>query len=144
MENSDSDGSSIITFKQRTCYTNIYYRENFTKCKGCIKVHGDIIQYWRTRGIQQDINSINYYHFDNTRWWHINSHSDDDTSFDSIRYIGSSLDNSLDRSVFSGFTTFTSNRSSDSSSDSDTYNSTVSSILSHEDNTVSSSSLISS
>ena len=146
MQNDDSDGSSVITFKQRTRYTNIDYRDKLSlNAKDISKLmilssNIDEQEEFSTIIIAL-ITIISIIQNDDQ----LNSHSEDEMSFNSISL---SLDNSLDESVFSGFTTFASDSSSDSSNDSSTdssnSNSTVSSISSNEDDTISSSSSISS
>ena len=147
MEIDDSNDSSVITFKQRTRYTNIDYREKFSlNAKDVSKLmilsaNIDEQEEFITILIAL-ITIISIIQRDNT----LDNHSDNDMSFGSISDINFSSENSIDRSVSSGFTTSDNSSDSDisSMSDSDLSTSTVSSISTNEDDTVSSSSSISS
>ena len=142
MKSDDSGDSSVITFRQRTRYTNIDYREKLSlNAKDVSKLmilsaNIDEQEEFITILIAL-ITIISIIQRDNT----MNSHSDDDMSFgSSIIDINFSSVNSIDCSVLSGFITFT----FDSSLNSDLSSRTVSSISTNYDDTSSSSSSISS
>ena len=147
MENDDSNDYSVITFKQRTCYTNIDYREKLSlNAKDVSKLmilsaNIDEQEEFITILIVL-ITIISIIQRDDT----LDNHSDNDMLFGSISEIYFSSENSIDRSVFSGFTTSDNSSDSDISnmSDSDLSTSTVSSISTNEDDTDSSSNSISS